>query len=279
MLEIIYDNRSGSKLEIIVPTFNEEKRIGNILNYYVKTFDVVILDNGSSDKTVSISKEAGATIFEWKRGPVIEEVLAYYINNLTKSGYCFALCADEFVLKENLLKAYNYLQYDNYIIMANRIDWAHGYCAKSITCIVPRGFRRGDARYDSRNLHTGLKYVEKTHQKYFEVDVHHLQLIDTKNDYGKVGKYIGIEIEQILKSSHPILRIIKRFIFSEIKSLLLKMWRFRESKPIFFIWLIADSMTVFLIAMMILIEKKLFISTKEQAKKYKALFDGPDDEV
>jgi len=51
------------KVSIIIPAFNEEKYIGDCLNSIFKSdypsdsFEVILIDNGSSDKTISIAKQ------------------------------------------------------------------------------------------------------------------------------------------------------------------------------------------------------------------------------
>jgi len=54
------------ELSIIVPTLNEEKYIGKLLDSLnsqtYKDFEIIIVDGGSSDKTVQISKEYGAIV-------------------------------------------------------------------------------------------------------------------------------------------------------------------------------------------------------------------------
>lgn len=59
------------KIAVIIPAFNEEKTIQLVLNDIPVSLvnEVVVVDNGSSDRTPSIAKEWGATVlFEPRRG-------------------------------------------------------------------------------------------------------------------------------------------------------------------------------------------------------------------
>ena len=85
-LQLIFDNRSGERLEIVIPVFNEEKRIINILNYY-KGFDVVLLDGGSVDRTIDIASEQKATVYSRVGAGIGENHFVYY-NNVIPSGFC-----------------------------------------------------------------------------------------------------------------------------------------------------------------------------------------------
>ena len=77
MLELIKDNRTGKKLEIVMPTYNEAERIVYIMKYYGDDFDVVLLDDTSSDSTVTLALEMGATVFKRLVETKKEEAINY----------------------------------------------------------------------------------------------------------------------------------------------------------------------------------------------------------
>jgi glycosyltransferase involved in cell wall biosynthesis len=59
------------KIAVIIPALNEEKTIALVLNDIPKDLvdEVVVIDNGSSDRTAEIAKEKGATVLsETRRG-------------------------------------------------------------------------------------------------------------------------------------------------------------------------------------------------------------------
>ena len=59
-----------TKISVIIPAYNEEKSIGNVINSLPKVYDkLVVVNNGSDDSTGIIAKQNGATVlFEKKRG-------------------------------------------------------------------------------------------------------------------------------------------------------------------------------------------------------------------
>ena len=62
---------SGKKIAVIIPALNEEKTLPLVLNDMPTDLvdEVVVIDNGSSDRTPEIAKEHGATLlFESKKG-------------------------------------------------------------------------------------------------------------------------------------------------------------------------------------------------------------------
>jgi glycosyltransferase involved in cell wall biosynthesis len=59
------------KIAVIIPALNEEKTLPRVLNDLSEEMvdEVVVVDNGSSDKTAEVAKERGATVlFESRRG-------------------------------------------------------------------------------------------------------------------------------------------------------------------------------------------------------------------
>jgi glycosyltransferase involved in cell wall biosynthesis len=62
---------AGRKIAVIIPALNEEKTLPRVLNDLSEEMvdEVVVVDNGSSDKTAEVAKERGATVlFESRRG-------------------------------------------------------------------------------------------------------------------------------------------------------------------------------------------------------------------
>ncbi len=63
------------KISVVIPTINEEKLIGmclkSISKQTFKDFEVLVVDGGSKDKTVSIAKRYARVIIERRRGTAI----------------------------------------------------------------------------------------------------------------------------------------------------------------------------------------------------------------
>jgi Glycosyltransferases involved in cell wall biogenesis len=66
---------------VVIPALNEEKELGECLaslaGQAFPEFEVIVVDNGSTDKTSSLAEEWGArVVFEGRRGPVMPGRLA-----------------------------------------------------------------------------------------------------------------------------------------------------------------------------------------------------------
>jgi glycosyltransferase involved in cell wall biosynthesis len=57
---------NGQKLSIIIPAFNEQKTIGEIVNRirgYLPEAEIIVINDGSEDDTANVAQESGAIVF------------------------------------------------------------------------------------------------------------------------------------------------------------------------------------------------------------------------
>lgn len=86
-------------VSIIIPTYNEEKNILNLLNYLKENSDerlveIIVVDGGSQDQTVRIVKEAGFTCWiSEKKGRAAQMNSGY---RLSKGDLLYFVHADSF---------------------------------------------------------------------------------------------------------------------------------------------------------------------------------------
>ncbi|MEN8799013.1 MAG: TIGR04283 family arsenosugar biosynthesis glycosyltransferase [Flavobacteriaceae bacterium] len=70
-------NKERKKLSIIIPVLNEEAYVGNILRY-LKTHctsqveEIIVVDGGSTDKTIAIAQKEGAKVLRSKPGRAVQ---------------------------------------------------------------------------------------------------------------------------------------------------------------------------------------------------------------
>lgn len=270
-LDVIHDNRSGEKLEIVLPVFNEEKRIGNILNYY-KNFDIVLMDDGSTDRTIELAIQGGATVYRRVGESIGENHFTYYANKITKSGYCFYMMADEFIEKSDLKEAYRHLQSENAVIGVRKIEWIYGEEPRreiSSTLGMARGFRRGDAVYDPFDIHNSLHYTNNPDVPIHMVvyDLHHLHIKSMKDEYGKFGRYLYIEIEQMRNRKSTFYRYLRRFVFPIVLSIFWRVW-FNKTSLHCKLFKIMEMVIILQLAIMCWIEQKFMPGRERQLTDY-----------
>ena len=96
---------------IVIPTFNEEKTIEKVIINSKEEDNIVIIDDGSSDKTVEISKKYRVNIVKHKTNLGYEASILSGFEYAKKNDikYVIFIDADEEIPIENLTKIKNLL--------------------------------------------------------------------------------------------------------------------------------------------------------------------------
>ncbi len=283
-LHLIHDNRSGDKLEIVIPVFNEENRIDNILNYYGANFDIVLMDAGSSDRTIEMAIQGGASVYERLGEDAGENHFTFYTNKITKSGYCFYMMADEFIKKSDLKEAYRYLQSGNIVIAVRKIEWIFGEEPKakmSPASGMVRGLQRNCAAYDPFKMHDSLRYIDNSFapKKMIVYDLHHLHIKSVKNEYGKFGRYLYIEMSQFIKTGATLYQYFRRYVAPIVIFVFWRAWFNNTSLPAKF-FKIMEMVAMTQLSIMCWIEQKFMPSIDEQSAIYSLMYiDEKKDSV
>lgn len=102
---------------IVIPTYNEEKNIGNCLrsifnqDYPRELLQIIVVDGGSTDKTVEIAKSLGAEVL-YNKFKVEERGKPYAINKMAKGKIIGLLDADNIIPNDkywlkNMIEPFN----------------------------------------------------------------------------------------------------------------------------------------------------------------------------
>ena len=274
MLELIHDNRSGDKMEIVLPTFNEEARAARLAAHYSPWFDVVILDDGSADATVERVIAAGGTVFRRTvKNVICEAHFAHYASAETRSGRCFWMFADEFVPRRQMARIDAALAGGAAGVLCRRVNYFFAREVKTLTSVGPRGFRRGAARFVPDTLHGGLALSPGSLAAPDTCEVHHCHLGSTRGYFGTAGAYAFIEVDEFLRGRHPRRRFLQRYAGSFGAFALFKWWRETHlSGPAR--WSIAiERLVILLLATLSWLEQKHLPTAAQQQAAYQAWFE------
>jgi len=127
----------NSKISVIVPTLNEEKNLPNLLNSLenqtLKNYEVVLVDGGSSDKTIALAEAHRSNI-------VVEKGLAEYPSRnrgakIANGDILLFTCADVRFPKDLLAEISTSFQ-DPELVAMTGPDWP----TDSTLAIVEYGF-------------------------------------------------------------------------------------------------------------------------------------------
>ncbi|MGO8880573.1 MAG: glycosyltransferase family 2 protein [Desulfomonilaceae bacterium] len=156
------DNISkGRSLSVVIITKNEEDRIGNLLRSVSFADEIVVVDSGSSDRTLEICKSYGAKIFHQKwLGYAGQKQFAMQKSTC---DWILALDADEVIPDETRLEILD--------VLAVETDQAVGFSFPRLSWYLDRWIhhggwfpdrkvrlvRRGSARWVGVALHEKLE--------------------------------------------------------------------------------------------------------------------------
>ena len=275
MLELIHDNRSGHKLEIVLPTLNEEARAVRLVEHYSPWFDVVVLDDGSVDATVDNVIAAGGTVYRRTVKNIVAEAhFAHYADFETRSGLCFWMFADEFMPCEQMGLVEAALHGGAAGVRCRRINYFFAREVKTLTSVHPRGFRQGAAHFTADDLHGSLAFtVESDGNSAPEVfEVHHFHVGSTRSYFGTAGSYAFTEVGEFLRGPHPHRRFLRRYVGSFGAFAALKWWRETSLSGPARLSIGIERLVILLLASLSWLEQKHLPTAAQQQAAYDVFF-------
>ena len=280
MLELIHDNRNGRRMEIVIPTFNEAARAERIVSHYASRFDVVVLDDDSADSTVALAIAAGGTVFRRTVKDIAPEAhLTHYVNELTRSGLCFWMLADEFAPLHRMKQIEDALREGASSVLCRRVNYFFAREILTLTSVHPRGFIRGAARFESNNLHGSLCLASVPGRQAAPTvfEIHHLHIGSTRSYFGTAGSYASTEVEQFLQSRRPHWRFMRRYVFSLGAYMVLKWWREKNLGCAARLVIAMERLVILLLGAMSWIEQKHLPTVAQQKVVYEQFFLDDND--
>jgi glycosyltransferase involved in cell wall biosynthesis len=152
-------NDTRMRISAVVIAKNEEAVIGRCLESLTWADEIVVMDSGSSDRTVEISRELGAKVYhgEWQ-GPATQRNRGIEYST---GDWVLALDADEWVTAE-LRREIEETVGDRRTAVAYRIPRLSSYCGRAMRHggwwpdYVSRLFKRGAAKFEGGIVHDRL---------------------------------------------------------------------------------------------------------------------------
>lgn len=187
-------------ITVVIITLNEEQNIGRCLDSVVGLADeVLVLDSGSTDRTIEICHEKGAKVvpIKWKGYAATKNEG----NAMASNGYILSLDADEALsdqLKSNLLAIKNQLQ-GAYTF--NRLAY---YCGKPIKHCgwypdrKMRLFPKGTANWEGAYVHETLNLKSGIQNQQIEGDLLHFTYYTIEEHRERAAKYARLASEKLI---------------------------------------------------------------------------------
>lgn len=122
LVRVTYNKVMASTLSVVIITKNEEERIGVCLESIKWANEIIVADNGSSDRTVEIAKEFTNKVFKFN-GLTFDEI-RNKATEKTTGKWILYIDADERVLaplREEIKQIINSAKYDAFAISRRNI--------------------------------------------------------------------------------------------------------------------------------------------------------------
>ncbi|KPK32654.1 MAG: hypothetical protein AMS24_03530 [Chlamydiae bacterium SM23_39] len=207
----------------VILTKNSEKTIKNTLNSIKSFEEIIILDTGSSDKTLQIAINFKNTkIFksEFKGFGLLRNEAA----NKTKNDWILALDSDE-IITENLLKELQNIELNENIVYS--IPFFNFYNKKLIKCCGwhnkrhIRLYNKKTTKFDNSLVHEGVIYKNLQIKK-LKNPIHHFPFNSISDFIKKIEKYSSLFAEENIYKKSSINKAIIHSLFSFFKSYFIK---------------------------------------------------------
>ena len=156
-----------ANLTVVIPVRNEEKNLQHCLQRLNGITEILVVDSGSSDKTLEIAQNSGAQIlqFDWN-GQYPKKRNWVLLNHEFQTDWVLFLDADEFVDRnflDELNQAIEANQHDGFWLNYTNVflgkELKHGLPQRKLAC-----FRIGKALYERIDEHSWSKLDMEVHE-------------------------------------------------------------------------------------------------------------------
>lgn len=224
----------------IVPALDEELHIVRCVTSALGLGPVVVVDGGSSDATVQLAEEAGASVLErewtgyasqknWALDMVDGE--AEWILFLDADEYLTPQARDAVRGAASGAKADGYYVARRYVFLGRRLDHAYWYPDYQL-----RLFRSGRGRFEERRVHEHLVVDGRVAES--SIDLVHENLKGISDYVGKLNRYADLEAQEILRPAGAVRPGSLRGGWPERRRALKRVWlRMRGRAVLRFLWL------------------------------------------
>jgi glycosyltransferase involved in cell wall biosynthesis len=224
----------------IVPALDEELHIVRCVSSALDLGRVVVVDGGSSDATVLLAEEAGATVLqrEWTGYASQKNWALDAVDG--EADWILFLDADEYLTpqaRDAVRATVDEGAADGYhigrhlVFLGRRLDHAYWYPDFQL-----RLFRAGRGHFEERRVHEHLVVDGRVIES--SIDVMHENLKGISDYVGKLNRYADLEAQEILRPTGALRPGSLRGGWPERRRALKRVWlRLRGRAVLRFLWL------------------------------------------
>lgn len=190
------DNK-GNQITFVIFTYNEEKRIENVIRNLKDFGSILLADDGSTDSTIEIANKYGCSIYRRENfgyGYVENQSLVNRIYELVETDWIYWGFADEMLDRETLKAIKEIVSNGKYkIINIDRKNYFMGrFCYDMFHSRTNKCFTKGSIDFSENKIHGFGKELVSEEQiyilpsKYF---VHHFISNNTSSYINVINRY------------------------------------------------------------------------------------------
>lgn len=198
-----------NQITFVIFTYNEEKRIENVIKDLKDFGSILLADDGSTDSTIEIANKYGCSIYrreDFGYGYVENQPLVNRIYELVETDWIYWGFADEMLDKEALKAIKEVVSKCKYkIINIDRKNYFMGrFCYNMFHSRTNKCFTKGSIDFSENKIHGfGKELVSKEHiyvlpSKYF---VHHFISNNTSSYINVINRYTEEDTERACSTS------------------------------------------------------------------------------
>lgn len=200
---------NNNLITFVVFTYNEEKRIENVIRNFIKFGKVLIADDGSSDRTLEIAKKYGCDIYireNFGYGYVENQPLVNRLYELVDTEWIYWAFADEMLALDSIQQVMRIVKEDKYeIINIDRKNYFMGrFCYNMFHSRTNKCFKKGAIDFSNNEIHGFGKAVVTIDKIYILPDkyyVHHYISNNVSSYLNVINRYTEEENGRKFKSS------------------------------------------------------------------------------
>lgn len=210
-----------NKVSVTIIAFNEEENIEECLKSVLWANEIIVVDSGSTDNTVNISKKYTDKVF-FNKWEGFAKQKAFALSK-AECEWVLSLDADERItpaLKEEILNSELSVADGYYIWRKNYfLDKAIKYCGWG-TDFQLRLFKKEKTKLTDRLVHEGFVVDGKTGR--LKNQMIHLTHTDLKKTFAKINDYSTLEAEEKYKRKkingftmvlYPAIAFVQHYLF------------------------------------------------------------------
>ena len=192
-------NQNTDKISAVILVKNAEKTIVECLDSLKVFPEVVLLDNGSTDRTVEIASQYSNVKVFSKLDFLGFGKMKNHAVGLASNDWVLSIDSDEVLMPEVIAEVNAMQLNENTVVALSRLNYYNGRCIKACGWYpdyVWRIFNRKYTRFNENMVHEGVEVQKDSDKKYIRDAVVHYTYDSIESIITKMNRYTTLAAQQ-----------------------------------------------------------------------------------